>query len=137
MNLLASRESDVKRAVKIGQSLVHSANPASPDVPLLRKEVKEISERYTDLKDRLANQLAVLEKIIQNTTTFSQEIRKLELWVSEKSNSTAIQEPISTNAKVVHKRIKQVEVRTDLSYVISHPKDVSHKWVTLASSWPP
>ena len=107
---MATREADMKQAQKVGQNLVLNADSASPEVSTLKQEVREIPERYADLKKQLTEQQAQLERIIQDSSVFQQQIRELELWVTEVSKSTAMQEPISTNPKVVHKRLEQTEV---------------------------
>ena len=109
--MMANREADMKQAMKVGQNLVLNADSSSPEVTSLRQEVKEIPDRYTDLKNQLTEQQAQLERI------FQQQIRELELWVTEVSESTAMQEPISTNPKVVNKRLEQTEVSKDKLYV--------------------
>ena len=110
LNLMASREADMKQAVKLGQNLVLNADSSSPEVSSLRQEVKEIPDRFDELKNQLTEQQAELEKIIRDSTVFQHNIREIELWVTEVSESTAMQEPISTNPKVVHKRLELTEV---------------------------
>ena len=110
LNLMATREADMKQAVKLGQNLVLNADSSSPEVSSLRQEVKEIPDRFDELKNQLTEQQAELEKIIRDSTVFQHNIRELELWVTEVSESTAMQEPISTNPKVVHKRLELTEV---------------------------
>jgi len=107
---MASREADMKRAVKLGQNLVLNVDSSSPEVSSLRQEVKEIPDRFDELKEQLTEQQAQLERIVRDSTEFQQNIRELELWVTEVSESTAMQEPISTNPKVVHKRLELTEV---------------------------
>lgn len=116
--MMANREADMKQAMKVGQNLVLNADSSSPEVTSLRQEVKEIPDRYTDLKNQLTEQQAQLERIIQDSSAFQQQIRELELWVTEVSESTAMQEPISTNPKVVNKRLEQTEVSKDKLYVL-------------------
>ena len=100
----------MKQAVKLGQNLVLNADTSSPEVSSLRQEVKEIPDRFDELKNQLTEQQAQLKSIIRDSTEFQQHIRELELWVTEVSESTAMQEPISTNPKVVHKRLELTEV---------------------------
>lgn len=114
---MANREADMKQAVKVGQNLVLNADSSSPEVSSLRQEVKETPDRYADLKNQLTEQQAQLERIIQDSSTFQQQIRELELWVTEVSESTAMQEPISTNPKVVNKRLEQTEVGSEELHV--------------------
>lgn len=115
--MMANREPDMKQAMKVGQNLVLNVDSSSPEVSSLRQEVKEIPDRYAELKNQLTEQQAQLERIIQDSSVFQQQIRELELWVTEVSESTAMQEPISTNPKVVNKRLEQTEVRKDKLYV--------------------
>lgn len=110
LTLMANREPDMKQAMKLGQNLVQNADSSSPEVSSLRQEVKEIPDKYADLKNQLTEQQAQLERIIQDSSEFQLQIRELELWVTEVSESTAMQEPISTNPKVVNKRLEQTEV---------------------------
>ena len=108
--MMDTREADMKQAMKLGQNLVLNADSSAPEVSSLRQEVKEIPDRFADLKNQLTEQQAQLERIIQDRSVFQQQIGELELWVTEVSESTAMQEPISTNPKVVHKRLEQTEV---------------------------
>lgn len=100
----------MKGAVKLGQSLVLNADTSSPEVLSLRQEVKEIPDKFDNLKARLTEQQVQLESIIRDSSVFNQHIRELELWVTEVSESMAMQEPISTNPKVVNKRLELTEV---------------------------
>lgn len=110
LNLMRTRQADMKGAVKLGQSLVLNADTSSPEVLSLRQEVKEIPDKFDNLKARLTEQQVQLESIIHDSSVFNQHIRELELWVTEVSESTAMQEPISTNPKVVNKRLELTEV---------------------------
>lgn len=107
---MRTRQADMKGAVKLGQSLVLNADTSSPEVLSLRQEVKEIPDKFDNLKARLTEQQVQLESIIHDSSVFNQHIRELELWVTEVSESTAMQEPISTNPKVVNKRLELTEV---------------------------
>lgn len=109
---MATREADMKQAQRLGQNLVLNSDSASPEVSSLKQEVREIPEKYADLKNQLTEQQEQLERIIQDSSVFQKQIRELELWVTEVSESTAMQEPISTNPKVVHKRLEQTEVNS-------------------------
>lgn len=109
---MATREADMKQAQRLGQNLVLNSDSASPEVSSLKQEVREIPEKYADLKKQLTEQQEQLERIIQDSSVFQKQIRELELWVTEVSESTAMQEPISTNPKVVHKRLEQTEVNS-------------------------
>lgn len=100
----------MKQAVKLGQNLVLNADSSAPEVSSLRQEVKEIPDRFDELKNQLTEQQVQLERIIQDSAVFHRDIRELELWVTEVSESTAMQDPISTNPKVVHKRLELTEV---------------------------
>lgn len=100
----------MKGAVKLGQSLVLNADTSSPEVLSLRQEVKEIPDKFDNLKARLTEQQVQLESIIHDSSVFNQHIRELELWVTEVSESTAMQDPISTNPKVVNKTLELTEV---------------------------
>lgn len=108
--MMASREGDMKQTVKLGQNLVLNADSSSPEVSSLKQEVKEIPQRFEELKTQLTEQQNHLERNIRESTVFQHDIRELELWVTEVSESTAMQEPLSTNAKVVHKRLELTEV---------------------------
>lgn len=110
---MATREADMKQAQRLGQNLVLNSDSASPEVSSLKQEVREIPEKYADLKNQLTEQQEQLERIIQDSSVFQKQIRELELWVTEVSESTAMQEPISTNPKVVHKRLEQTEVNSE------------------------
>lgn len=109
---MATREADMKQAQRLGQNLVLNSDSASPEVSSLKQEVREIPEKYADLRNQLTEQQEQLERIIQDSSVFQKQIRELELWVTEVSESTAMQEPISTNPKVVHKRLEQTEVNS-------------------------
>ena len=87
-----------------------SADSASPDVPLLRKEVACVPEKYTELRCKLQEQEAGLEKTFRDASLFHKEMGELEVWVTEAAESTAVQAPISTNPAVVNKRLEQTEV---------------------------
>ena len=100
----------MKQAVKLGQNLVLNVDPSSPEVSSLRQEVKEIPDRFDELTSQLIEQQDHLERIIRDSTVFQHDIRELELWVTDVSESTAMQEPLSTNPKVVHKRLELTEV---------------------------
>ena len=114
----------MKQAVKLGQNLMMSADSESPDVPSLRKEVAQLPEKYSDLKARLQEQEAALEKIARDASLFNKEMDELEAWVTDAAQSTAVQDPISTNPTVVNKQLEETEVSGAIVFAIFGKNDL-------------
>ena len=125
INTLDTRRPDVQQAVKIGQNLITLANNDSPDVGLLRKEVGVLLGTHDELKELLQDQEAKLQTIVDKGTVFNTGMKELQQWVDDTTDMFAVQEPISTNPKVVNKRLEQIEVCHTPFYFAGH---VSFTW---------
>lgn len=112
LSSLRAREPDVNDLMDAGDKLASALDPKSAEVPRVKKEVEDVSNRYHDLLESLSNEKEKLEKETEKALKFQDALRNLEEWLPRVEEALAAQDPISSDPEVVKQQLQQAEVNS-------------------------
>ena len=82
----------------------------SADRPLISDKVKDVSDKYGNLRDKLQARQAELQEEIDKSKEFNDKVDELGTWLDGARDKLATQGPISTDPAAVEKQLKEIQV---------------------------
>ena len=107
---LSEKEPDMNKVGETAETLMQKVHEESADRPLITDKVKDVSQKYDDLRDKLRAREAELEEEVDKSKEFNEKVEELDAWLDTAREKLATQGPISTDPAAVEKQLKEIQV---------------------------
>ena len=99
----------MSEVIKKGNALLQLVD--SPDEPIIREKIADLSREFPDAKRQLEEREVFLETLVEKTTKFDKISGELEAWVTATAGEPVFAEGAkATNPITVSRRLEQLEV---------------------------
>ena len=117
INILEKTEPEVTKVMKKGNALLQMVDSPEEE-PALREKMADVSREMSDVKKKLEEKEAFLEKVLEKTVEFEEITEQLETWITTTAKEPVLTERVKTaNPVAVAKRLQQLEVSVQILHL--------------------